>query len=212
MHPGGGRGAAPGAGGENVRFPGRFPSRPGGSRAIVRSVRLALETASLLLAGTVGGLALNAASPRPAPLSVPIHSAAEAGGGMCAVPGAPAAPRARRIGVEEARGHCEACTAGFVDARSAAEFAAGHVTGAVHLPPVGHPDEAVVIAGLRAHPMVIVYDGDYSCALADEVAARLRREGLPDIRVLQGAWPAWVEAGAPGSAGACPACHAGGGR
>lgn len=170
-------------------------------------MRLALEAAALLTAGAVSGLALNAASPRPASLAAAVHSAAERGGGTCAVPGAPAAPRSRRIGVEEARGHCDACTAGFVDARSATEYAAGHVTDAVHLPPAGHPEEAVAIAGLRAYPMVIVYDGDYSCALADEVAARLRREGLPDVRVLQGAWPAWVEAGAPGSSGVCPACH-----
>lgn len=175
-------------------------------------MRLLLEAASIVAAGSLAGLALNAASPRPASLATPVHSAAERGGGMCAAPGAAASPRARRIGVEEARGHCDACTAGFVDARTATEYAAGHVTDAVHLPPVGHPDEPIVIAGLRAYPMVIVYDGDYSCALADEVAARLRREGLPDVRVLQGAWPAWVDAGGPGSSGVCPACHVEGSR
>ncbi len=109
--------------------------------------------------------------------------------------------------LEKAKALCDACTAGFVDARTATEFAAGHVTDAVHLPPAGHPGEAAAIAALRAFGRVVVYDGDYRCALADEVAARLRREGLPDVRVLEGAWPAWVAAGGSGESGFCPACH-----
>ena len=170
-------------------------------------MRVLLEAAGVAAAGAVLGLALNAASPRPAPLGTPVHAAAERGAGMCAVPGGPAAERAPRVGVEEAKARCDACTAGFVDARTAAEFAAGHVTGAIHLPPAGHPGEAAAIAALRAHPTVVVYDGEYSCALADDVAARLRREGLPDVRVLEGAWPAWVAAGGAGESGLCPACH-----
>lgn len=157
-------------------------------------------------AGAVLGLAGNAASPRPAALGRPVHAAAEAGAGQCGVPGAPAAQPAPRISAEEAKGLCASCQAGFVDARSAAEYAAGHVTDAVHLPPVGHPDETAAIAALRQHPLVVVYDGDYTCALADEVAARLRRAGVPDVRVLEGAWPAWVAAGGPGASGFCPVC------
>jgi 3-mercaptopyruvate sulfurtransferase SseA len=170
-------------------------------------VRILAEAASILLAGGLVGLGANALGPRPAPLGTPIHSAAESGGGTCDAPGAPAATRAPRIEVDAAKGHCDACTAGFVDARSATEYARGHVTGAVHLPPSGHPREAVVVAGLRAYALVVVYDGDYSCALADEVAARLRREGLPDVRVLEGAWPAWISGGGSGTSGVCPACH-----
>jgi 3-mercaptopyruvate sulfurtransferase SseA len=171
-------------------------------------VRILLEAASIAVAGALLGLGLNAASPRSAPLATPVHAAAESGGGMCATgEAAPAAPRARRISVEEAKGHCDACTAGFVDARSGTEYAAGHVTNAVHLPPAGHEGEAVIIAGLRAYDMVVVYDGEYTCALADEVAARLRREGLPDVRVLEGAWPAWTAAGGSDAVGICPSCH-----
>jgi 3-mercaptopyruvate sulfurtransferase SseA len=55
--------------------------------------------------------------------------------------------------------------------------------------------------------MVVVYDGEYTCALADEVAARLGREGLPDVRVLEGAWPAWTAAGGSDAVGICPSCH-----
>jgi hypothetical protein len=172
-------------------------------------VRLLVEAAVIALAGVLVGVAANAASPRPAPLRATVHAAAESGTSMCAVEGAPAAPRVPRIGVEEAKGLCDACRAGFADARGAAEFASGHVTGAVHLPPAGHPGASAAVAALRDHPLVVVYDGDYRCQLADEVADRLRREGLPDVRVLEGAWPAWVAAGGSGESGFCPACHDG---
>jgi rhodanese-related sulfurtransferase len=114
--------------------------------------------------------------------------------------------KAARIGVEEAKGLCTACLAGFVDARGPHEFAHGHIANAVHLPAAGHPDEAAVIAQLRTYSLVVVYDGEYSCAVADDVAGRLRRAGLPDVRVLQGAWPAWVAAQGPSAAGICGAC------
>jgi 3-mercaptopyruvate sulfurtransferase SseA len=175
-------------------------------------VRLLVEAAAIAAAGVLVGFAANAASPRPAALRSHVHAAAESGTAMCAVEGAPAAPRVPRIRVEEAKGLCDACRAGFADARGASEYAAGHVTGAVHLPPAGHPGEAAAVAALRAFPLVVVYDGDYRCQLADEVADRLRREGLRDVRVLEGAWPAWLAAGGSGESGLCPACAGGHGE
>jgi 3-mercaptopyruvate sulfurtransferase SseA len=80
------------------------------------------------------------------------------------------------------------------------------VAGAVHLPPAGHTETATVIAGLRAAPLVVVYDADASCTRADEVAARLKDEGLPDVRVLSGAWPGWEAARGPGASGSCVEC------
>jgi rhodanese-related sulfurtransferase len=171
------------------------------------------QMALLAAVGSGLGLAANALSPHPAALRQPVLSAAEAGGGACAMP-ASAAPatsapppwRPARIGVEEAKGMCTACLAGFVDARGPHEFAHGHIANAVHLPPAGHPDETSVIAQLRTYPLVVVYDGDYSCAVADDVAVRLRRAGLGDVRVLQGAWPAWVAGQGPSAAGICGVC------
>jgi len=171
------------------------------------------QMALVAAVGSALGLAANAFSPHPAALRQPVLSAAESGGGACAMP-ASAAPstsapppwRPVRIGVEEAKGLCTACLAGFVDARGPHEFAHGHIQNAVHLPPAGHPDEAAVVAQLRTYPLVVVYDGDYSCAVADDVAGRLRRAGLTDVRVLQGAWPAWVAGQGPSAAGICGAC------
>ena len=160
--------------------------------------------------GSAVGLGANALSPHPAALGRQVLSAAEAGGGSCAMPPSttpfPAPWKAPRISVEEAKGLCTACLAGFVDARGAHEFAHGHIANAIHLPPVGHPDEAAAVAGLRAFPLVVVYDGEYSCAVADDVATRLMRSGLADVRVLAGAWPGWVAAQGPAAAGMCGVC------
>ena len=172
-----------------------------------------VQMALLAATGSALGLAANALSPHPSALRQPVLSAAESGGGACAMPASGAAStsaplpwRPARIGVEEAKGMCTACLAGFVDARGPHEFAHGHIANAVHLPPAGHPDETAVIAQLRTYPLVVVYDGDYSCAVADDVAVRLRRAGLTDVRVLQGAWPAWVAGQGPSAAGICGVC------
>jgi 3-mercaptopyruvate sulfurtransferase SseA len=174
-------------------------------------MKLAVQMALLAAAGSALGLAANSLSPRPAHPEHPVYAAAESGGGAaCSAPPGPSAAvaplRSPRVDIQEAKGLCQACLAAFVDARGAADFAQGHIANAVHLPPAGHPDEARVIAWLRTHPLVVVYDGDYTCALADDVAGRLRRAGLPDVRVLQGAWTAWVAAGGPAAAGACGTC------
>jgi rhodanese-related sulfurtransferase len=172
-------------------------------------MRTWIQMALLAAVGSAVGFAANALSPHPAVLGHPVLSAAEAGGGACSMPAAPAtsAPwRAPRISVEEAKGLCIACLAGFVDARGPHEFAHGHIANAVHLPPVGHADEAAAVAQLRTFALVVVYDGEYSCAVADDVAVRLKRAGLPDVRVLQGAWPGWVAAQGPAAAGMCGVC------
>jgi 3-mercaptopyruvate sulfurtransferase SseA len=172
-------------------------------------MRTWIQMSLLAALGIAVGFAANALSPHPALLGHAVLSAAEAGGGACSMPSSPdtSAPwRAQRISVEEAKGLCIACLAGFVDARGPHEFAHGHIANAVHLPPVGHPDEATAVAQLRTFPLVVVYDGEYSCAVADDVATRLKRAGLADVRVLQGAWPGWVAAQGPAAAGICGVC------
>jgi rhodanese-related sulfurtransferase len=167
-------------------------------------VEILRQAMLVAIAGAAAGLAGNALSPRPAPLGRPVHAAAEAAAGSCqADPGALPVPH---VGVEEAKALCAACAAAFVDARGAKDFAAGHVTGAVHLPPVGHAEEAAALSSLLAHPTVVVYDGEASCRLAEGVARRIQGRGHGDVRVLAGSWSAWLAAGGPGASGACAAC------
>jgi len=93
-----------------------------------------------------------------------------------------------------------------------AEFAAGHVPGAVYvdldtalvaLPGEGgrHPlpevdvfEAAMRAAGVSNDRPVVVYD-DWSGLAAGRAWWLLRYHGHPDVRVLDGAWPAWREAG-----------------
>lgn len=179
------------------------PPPLGGRPRYDGGVRILLHAISLCAAGAVLGLAGNRLTPRPAPLGVPVVAAAEAPGAMCQLPGG-RVPPVPRLSVEEATPLCVACSALFVDARSAAEYQAGHISGAVHLPP-GAPAEPVLWR-LGVYKTVIVYDRNPSCALADEVAKMLLERGAQDVRVLTGAWPAWTAAGAPGSSGPCAVC------
>jgi rhodanese-related sulfurtransferase len=165
-------------------------------------VRIVLEACALVAAGVLAGLGANALSPHPAALREPVLAAAESSGATCQIPGQmPAIPR---ISVEEASPMCAACTAAFVDARSAAEYAAGHATGALHLAPGEPPD--LVLWRISNMTTVIVYDRDPSCQQADAVAQELLSRGVRDVRVLTGAWPAWLAAGAPGASGPCAVC------
>jgi 3-mercaptopyruvate sulfurtransferase SseA len=166
-------------------------------------VRIVLHALALCAAGALLGLAANGLTPRPAPLGTRVTSAAEAPGAMCQLPGG-RGPVIPRISVEEAAPLCVACTALFVDARSAAEYQAGHIAGAIHLAPGEQVDP--VLWRLGVYETVIVYDRDPSCALADQVGKTLRERGARDVRVLTGAWPAWMAAGAPGSTGPCAVC------
>ncbi len=166
-------------------------------------MKVFVHAGALAAASLAAGLAANALSRHPADLKRPVYAAE---GSACQL-GPPAGEPIPRISFNEAEKLCTACTAAFVDARSASDYAAGHVTNAIHLPPAGHPEEAAALASLAAYRTVVVYDGDAGCRLAESLARRLEARGYPDVRVLSGAWPAWVAAGGPGASGACSLCN-----
>ena len=172
-------------------------------------VKIALQLIALGTAGTLVGLGANALSPRPAPLGQAVQPASEASPGACAVDD-PTAASVPRITVEQAAPLCVDCKAAFVDARTEEEFQAGHVSGALHLPPGDIPPGT--LENLKKYETTIVYDDDEACILAEAVAMGLREMGLRDVRVLTGAWPAWAAAGAPGSSGPCGVCSSPGGH
>jgi len=162
-----------------------------------------LQVGLLCVAGALLGIAANRFTPHPAPLGERVLASAGQPGAVCDDPRASIA----RISVEEAKPLCIACTATFIDARSAQEYAAGHVTGALHLAP-GEGIEPL-LPTLRSAPLVIVYDRDRECSAANQVAAQIQSQGVRDVRVLTGAWPEWLSRGGPGESGTCGVCTAG---
>lgn len=96
------------------------------------------------------------------------------------------------------------------------EYAAGHIPGAAYvdldsalagtpgergrhpLPEVAGFEEAMRAAGVSDDRTVVVYD-DWGGRAAARCWWLLRWAGHPDVRVLDGSWPAWVAAGRPTS-------------
>ena len=81
----------------------------------------------------------------------------------------------------------------WVDARPDADFARGHVPGAVQL---NEDRWEELLPGLldRWDPRhkIVVYCSSLSCQTSHDVARRLREEArLPDVFVLKGGWEAW---------------------
>jgi rhodanese-related sulfurtransferase len=85
-----------------------------------------------------------------------------------------------------------------LDVRTVDEYVAGHVAGAVWAPggqAVQAIDEYVAV---RAAPIVLVCDG---VARSVMTASWLARMGFPDVAVLAGGLPAWLDAGGSVEAG-----------
>ena len=174
---------------------------------------LVRQMALLVGFGLVAAAVLDFVSPHPLSLLEPVvpasASATATCGGHEVAHLAPAPPR--MMPLSDALAACASCTAAFVDARGAAAFEEGHIPGAFHLPPEGHPDAGAMLARLESYPTVVVYDADAKggCRLAQGVADRLVAAGCRDVRVLEGSWTAWEAAQGPAVAGACSACGAG---
>ncbi|MDR1497780.1 MAG: rhodanese-like domain-containing protein [Puniceicoccales bacterium] len=104
-------------------------------------------------------------------------------------------PAADKIGMERARRFARVL---WVDARPEAEYASGHVSGAVSL---NEDNWSRAIAGVLARwnpgDAVVVYCGGAECGASKAVAVRLRgaEYGLEDVYVLRGGWEAWKAGG-----------------
>ena len=87
----------------------------------------------------------------------------------------------------------------LVDSRPAAEFAAGHVEGALSLPytEVGSALTAGVLARLRSADAVILYGATPDADTEQLLAQELRFAGVPPPHVLAGGFPAWEMNGLP---------------
>jgi rhodanese-related sulfurtransferase len=86
----------------------------------------------------------------------------------------------------------------FVDARSAEEFAAGHIPGALLLPKEDFEEALSSWTTLIPFDTLLVtYCGGGSCETSRDVAELLKEEGYTQVKVFWGGWEKWREAGYP---------------
>jgi rhodanese-related sulfurtransferase len=80
----------------------------------------------------------------------------------------------------------------WVDARSADEYEAEHVPGAISLN-LESWDELLpkFLDQWSPEKKVVVYCSAATCELSREVAERLRKSGITSVFVLKGGWEAW---------------------
>jgi len=84
----------------------------------------------------------------------------------------------------------------LVDARSPELFAAGHIEGAVSLP-LADIDDVLpdFIARTEKDRVVVAYCSGFGCPDSFDLGMRLIEEGFSDVRVFEGGYPEWRDAG-----------------
>ena len=104
--------------------------------------------------------------------------------------------------LEEAEQLFQQDAALFLDARPRAQYAEGHIRGALSLPWQEVDRYFVEIADqLDDTAMVITYCDGESCDLSHELALFLREMGFENPRVLVNGWTLWQQAGLPTNMG-----------
>lgn len=142
-----------------------------------RSARAALGLAGVLMAAAMPASATEAAAPAPAPEASSMPAAAP----VPLVRQAPLAPVDALAVIEGAS------PPQVLDVRSADEFAAGHVPGAVLIP---HDELAVRLAELdKARPVLVYCRSGRRSTIAEDLLAA---EGF-QVRQIDGSWLRWQE-------------------
>ncbi|MBI2877650.1 MAG: rhodanese-like domain-containing protein [Candidatus Tectomicrobia bacterium] len=103
-----------------------------------------------------------------------------------------------RITIEEAQAITQDPNVVFIDARSAEEYASGHIPQSICLPHASFAEIYPLIQqALSPKATLITYCEGERCGLSDHLRERLSREGFKDVRVLSGGWLAWRDKGLP---------------
>ena len=102
------------------------------------------------------------------------------------------------ISLEEAGARHKAGSALFLDARDPAGYQAGHLPGAMNVPPQEAEVFSEEIRALAESGMeVIAYCDGVDCPLSAELARALQGRGVPSVKVLVNGWSRWRDAGFP---------------
>ena len=121
------------------------------------------------------------------------------------VPEIPALGRPVKIGTDGLRQLFDAGAALIVDARDKAEFAEGHIRGALNLPYDEVATDPLRLEGLETGGRPIVaYCGGGACELSLNLAYDLLDAGHERVAVYMEGFPDWVAGGHPVASGEAP--------
>lgn len=86
----------------------------------------------------------------------------------------------------------------LIDARDATLYAEGHLPGALSLP-LGEVEAQLLQFRQRTAvaSTLVVYCNGYGCPDSFDLGVRLLNEGFADVRVFEGGFPEWRDAGLP---------------
>jgi len=109
------------------------------------------------------------------------------------------------ISLTGARKFFEEKSVSFLDARKAADYANGHIPGAVNF----YAEEfdslaSKVLPRLDPEKTYVIYCTGSECDLSHELARRLSEQGFRHLKVFFGGWPEWKKASLPVQTGAAP--------
>jgi len=151
--------------------------------------RAAWQIPALVILSTVAALAVNAVRTDRLPLIGDFSVAAR----MTTATG-----ERMDIALEEAEKLYFTHAAVFIDARSAEEYAQGHIRDARSLPWQDVDlNFMTVTADLELTTPIITYCDGETCELSHDLALFLRDAGFTDTRVLVNGWTVWQQAGLP---------------
>ncbi len=152
-----------------------------------RSIQRALL---IVLGGGALGLVANAISPRGIPYITPPQPRLQA---QDTVP------------LPEAQELWSSGATFFLDARAAADYAAGHIANAFSLPAEEFDQHYPRVAGmLTPDSSIVVYCDGEQCDLSHGLMMKLRELGYRHVRVLVNGWTVWQTAGLPAHKGEQP--------
>jgi rhodanese-related sulfurtransferase len=156
-------------------------------------VQAAWQTPALVILSVVTALAVNAIRTDRLPLIGDFSAAAR----MTTATG-----ERMDISQEEAERLYFTHAAVFIDARSAEEYARGHIRGARSLPwQEVDLNFMAVTADLELTTPIVTYCDGETCELSHDLALFLRDAGFTNTRVLVNGWTIWQQAGLPVEAG-----------
>lgn len=133
----------------------------------------------LILAALILGLAANQLNPRGIAIS-----AATPGAGVWDESETGAAPRL--ISLTQLEQLLQRRTAVLIDARSRAEYLAGHLPGALHIPFEGWYEEMEQVRALPQDKWLVLYCSGGTCDLGDLLAGELISAGFRKVAVYRG--------------------------